>query len=83
MGADAGPGDVESEKRDPAVVSTALQWQGGGVGGGGEGPGFSYLLELHMTYLAGSHVLRSWPGIRSNVLTMHFSRKYVLLDHHL
>jgi hypothetical protein len=34
------------------------------AGGGGEGCGFSYLLELHMTYLAGSHVLRSWPGIR-------------------
>ncbi len=33
-------------------------------GGGGEGRGFSYLLESHMTYLAGSHVLRSWPGIR-------------------
>jgi hypothetical protein len=29
------------------------------VGGGGEGRRFSYLLELHMTYLAGSHVLRS------------------------
>ncbi len=41
-------------------VSTALQWQGGG----GEGRGFSYLLVSHMTYLAGSHVLRSWPEIR-------------------
>jgi hypothetical protein len=30
---------------------------------GGEGRKFSYLLESHMTYLAGSHVLRSWPGI--------------------
>ncbi len=34
------------------------------MGGGGEGRGFSYLLESHMTYLAGSHVHRSWPGIR-------------------
>jgi hypothetical protein len=34
--------------------------------GEGEGHGFSYLLESHMTYLAGSHVLRSWPGIRLN-----------------
>jgi hypothetical protein len=23
-----------------------------------------YLLESHMAYLAGSHILRSWPGIR-------------------
>jgi hypothetical protein len=37
---------------------------GGRGGGGGEGRGFSYLLESRMTYLAGSHVLRSWPGIR-------------------
>jgi hypothetical protein len=34
------------------------------AGGGGEGRGFSYLLESHMTYLASSHVPRSWPGIR-------------------
>jgi hypothetical protein len=34
------------------------------VEGRGEGCGFSYLLESHMTYLAGSHVLRSWPGIQ-------------------
>jgi hypothetical protein len=33
------------------------------VAGGGEGRGFSYLLESHMTYLDDSHVLRSWPGI--------------------
>ncbi len=44
----------------PAGVSAVLEWQGGG----GEGHGFSYLPELHMTYLAGSHILRSWPGIR-------------------
>ncbi len=41
--------------REPAGVSTPLQWQGGV----GEGHGFSYLPELHMTYLAVSHVLRS------------------------
>jgi hypothetical protein len=44
----------------PTGVYAVLEWQGGG----GEGHGFSYLLELHMTYLAGSHILRSWPGIR-------------------
>ncbi len=44
----------------PTGVSAVLEWQGGG----GKGRGFSYLPELHMTYLAGSHVLRSWPGIR-------------------
>jgi hypothetical protein len=43
------------------------EWQGGGVGGEGEGRGFSYLLESHMTYLAGSHVLKSWPGIRLRI----------------
>jgi hypothetical protein len=43
----------------PAEVSAVLEWQGGG----GEGHGFSYLLESHMTYLAGSHILRSWLGI--------------------
>ncbi len=37
------------------------------MGGGGEGRRFSYLLESHMTYLAGSHVLRSWAGIRLKV----------------
>jgi hypothetical protein len=41
--------------REPTRVSTPLQWQGEG----GEGHGFSYLLELHMIYLASSHVLRS------------------------
>ncbi len=65
--------------RDPDGVSAALQWQGGEggkvadfpisaalqwQGGGGEGRRFSYLLESHMTYLAGSHILRSWPVIR-------------------
>jgi hypothetical protein len=39
------------------------------VGGGGEGRGFSFLLESHMTYLAGSHILRSWPGIRLRFAT--------------
>jgi hypothetical protein len=33
-------------------------------GRGGEGSGFSYLLELHMTYLARSHIPRSWPVIQ-------------------
>jgi hypothetical protein len=33
------------------------------AGGRGEGCGFSYLLKSHLTYLAGSHVVRSWPGI--------------------
>jgi hypothetical protein len=37
---------------------------GGGGGLGGEGHRFSYHPESHMTYLAGSHVLRSWLGIR-------------------
>jgi hypothetical protein len=41
----------------------ALQWQGGG----GEGHGFSYLLESHMAYLAGSHILRRWLGIRLKI----------------
>jgi hypothetical protein len=47
----------------PAGASAVLEWQGGG---GGEDRGFSYLPELHMTYLASSHVLRSWPGIQLN-----------------
>jgi hypothetical protein len=46
--------------QEPAGVSAALLW----LGGGGEGCRFSYLLESHMTYLAGSHVLSSWPGIQ-------------------
>jgi hypothetical protein len=46
--------------RETTLTSAPLQWQGEG----GEDHGFSYLLESHMTYLAGSHVLRSWPGIR-------------------
>ncbi len=45
---------------NPTGVSTVIQWQGGE----GEGRRFSYLLESHMTYLAGSHILRSWPGIQ-------------------
>jgi hypothetical protein len=36
----------------------------GGREGGGEGPGFFYLLESQMTYLSSSHILKSWPGIR-------------------
>jgi hypothetical protein len=52
----------------PAGVSTGLSGRGGGVGGEGEVHGFSYLPELHMTYLAGSRILRSWPGIRLIVL---------------
>ncbi len=40
------------------------------AGRGGGGCWFSYLLESHMTYLAGSHVLRSWPGIWFKKLTM-------------
>ncbi len=58
-------GKVESGK--PGILpGSPLHYtgRGEGLGGGGEGPGFSYLLESHMTYLAGSHVLRSWPGIR-------------------
>jgi hypothetical protein len=46
--------------RCTTVISPALQWQGGE----GEVRRFSYLLESHMTYLASSHILRSWPGIR-------------------
>jgi hypothetical protein len=46
---------------------------GGRGGGRGEGHGFSYLLELHMTYLAGSHVLKRWPGIRLKINTSFFS----------
>jgi hypothetical protein len=30
----------------------------------GEGHGFSHLFESHLTYLAGSHILMSWPGIQ-------------------
>ncbi len=65
IGADAGPGEVESGKPgNPPGSPLDYSGRGGGVGGEGEGRGFSYLLESHMTYLAGSHVLRSWPGIR-------------------
>jgi hypothetical protein len=68
IGADAGPGEVESGKPGNPPGSP-LHYSGRGEGWGegwgrGEGRGFSYLLESHMTYLAGSQVLRSWPGIR-------------------
>jgi hypothetical protein len=58
IGDDAGLGEVESGKPgDPP--GSPLHYCGRG-----EGHGFSYLLESHMTYLAGSHIFRSWPGIR-------------------
>ncbi len=60
IGDDAGPGDVEQGKRR-IPPGSLLHYSGGGRG---EGRGFSYLHKSHMTYLAGSHVLRSWPGIR-------------------
>ncbi len=64
IGDDAGSGEVESGKPgDPP--GSPLDYCGMG-GGGGEGQGFSYLFESHMTYLAGSHILRSWPGIWLN-----------------
>jgi hypothetical protein len=61
IGDDAGPGEVELGKpwNLPGLRCTAVAG-----GGGGEGHRFSYLLGSHMTYLAGSHILRSWPGIR-------------------
>jgi hypothetical protein len=43
--------------REPTRVSAVLLYCD--RGGGGEGRGFSYLLESRMTYLASSHVLRS------------------------
>jgi hypothetical protein len=50
-------------------------------GGGGEGQGFSYLLGSHMTYLAGSHILRSWPGIRlTHSQHTVFSPQNVVID---
>jgi hypothetical protein len=52
-----GPGEVESGKTGETTV-IPLHYSGGG-----EGRGFSYLLESHMTYLAGLLILRSWPGI--------------------
>jgi hypothetical protein len=55
-------GGVE-KTRETTMISAALQWHGGG-GGGGD-CGFSYLLESHMAYLASSHILRIWPGIRT------------------
>ncbi len=66
------PGRVGVGKiREPAGLSAALQWKEGR----GKGRGFSYLLEsLHMTYLAGSHVPRSWPGIQ---LMGQHSCKYI------
>jgi hypothetical protein len=57
----------ERWSRENPGTCRGLHWTtvaGGRGGGGGEGQGFSYLLESHMTYLAGSHILRSWPGIR-------------------
>jgi hypothetical protein len=69
-GDDAGLGEVESGKPGDPPGSPLYYCGrgGGGVGEGGEGQGFSYLLESHMTYLAGSHILRSWPGIRLNIV---------------
>ncbi len=64
IGADAGPGEVESGKPRNPLGSPLTTVAGGRGGAMGEGRGLSYLLESHMTYLAGSHVLRSWPGIR-------------------
>ncbi len=66
IGDDASPEEVELGKPgDPP--GSPLDYCGRGEGWGrGEGHGFSYLLESHMTYLAGSHILRSWPGIRLN-----------------
>jgi hypothetical protein len=49
----------------PAGVYAVREWQAEG----GEGHRFSYLLELHMTYLADSHILRSWPEIQLRVWT--------------
>ncbi len=56
---DAEPGEVESGKCRIPPGSPPVAG-----GEGGEGRGFSYLLGSHMTNLAGSHNLRSWPGIR-------------------
>ncbi len=66
IGADAGLGEVESGKPGIPLGSPLTTVAGGRGGVGGEGHGFSYLLESHKTYLAGSHVLRSKPGIRLN-----------------
>ncbi len=63
IGDDASPGEVESRKPGD-LLGPPLHYCGRGEGWGGEGQGFSYLLESHMTYLAGSHIHRSWPGIR-------------------
>ncbi len=60
MGDDACPGEVESGQPGNPPGSPLYYC---GRGGGGEGRGFSYLLESRKTYLAGSHVLRSWPEI--------------------
>jgi hypothetical protein len=59
----------------PARVSTGLSGRGSG-GGRGEGHGFSYLPELHMTYLAGSRILRSWPGIRLSMVKSTVARDF-------
>jgi hypothetical protein len=64
VGDDAGPGEVDSEKCRSCQGLRCTT-----VAGGEEGRGFSYHLESPMTYLAGSHILRSWPGIRLKVLS--------------
>jgi hypothetical protein len=75
IGDNAGPGEVESGKpRNPP--GSPLHYCGEGVEG--EGHGFSYLLETHMTYLAGSHVLRSWPGIWLNQIDPFLVRLGIL-----
>ncbi len=61
IGDDAGPGQVESGKCR-ILPGSPLHFSG--RGGEGEGHGFSYLPESDMTYLAGSHILRSWPVIQ-------------------
>jgi hypothetical protein len=60
---DAGQGEVELGK----CRITPLQWQVERE----EGCGFSYLFESHMTYLASSHILRSWQGIQLNKVQYH------------
>jgi hypothetical protein len=81
IGDDAGPGEVESLKpRNPPGSSLYYCGRGGGGGGGEEGCRFSYLLESHMTYLYGSHVLRSWPGIRLNRKSITIQNGYTVSD---
>jgi hypothetical protein len=73
IGDDASPGEVESGKCG-IPPGSLLHYSGGGRGRG-EGHGFSYLLESHMTYLAGSHILRSWLGIRLTPLRLSGSTR--------